>query len=209
MADETAGLRQAYNNHAEQRNQSGIADWKVEERERFVSRILAEGATSLLEIGAGTGRDSLFFRQRGLQVACVDLSDEMVRLCRAKGLEAHRMDFGQMTFADESFDAVHAMNCLLHVPSAKLDGVLQEVSRVLRPGGLFFYGVYGGKRSEGIWVQDSYEPKRYFTMFADDELVDIASRRFRVEDFHTVGMGEGQPHFQALLLRKTAEARTS
>lgn len=161
-----------------------------------------EGARTVLELGAGTGRDSLYFLQQGLDVTCVDLSDEMVRLCESKGLNAHCMDFYDLKFAQSSFDAVYAMNCLLHVPKAKIDQVLEQVIKVLKPGGLFFYGVYGGRDSEGIWEEDAYEPKRFFSFYEDDALVDMVKRKFIVEDFHTVSMGEGQLHFQSLLLRK-------
>ena len=41
----------------------------------------------MLEIGAGTGIHGLFFQQNELAVVSTDLSAEMVRLCRAKGLE--------------------------------------------------------------------------------------------------------------------------
>jgi hypothetical protein len=41
----------------------------------------------------------------------------MVARCRDKGLDAQVMDFSQLNFPAQSFDAVHAMNCLLHVPN--------------------------------------------------------------------------------------------
>jgi ubiquinone/menaquinone biosynthesis C-methylase UbiE len=83
-----------------------------------------------------------------------------------------------------------------------MEQVLGEIRRVLKPGGLFFCGVYGGQDTEGIWEKDSYEPKRFFSMYLDEDLVKVVERWFRVEDFHTVSMGEGVPHFQSLLLRK-------
>jgi SAM-dependent methyltransferase len=196
-------LKQAYNNYAEHRDQTQMEPWKFEEREQFLTRITQEGRTSLLELGAGTGRDSLYFQQQGLRVTCIDFTEEMVRLCKEKGLEAQLMDFQHLDFESCTFDAVFALNCLLHVPKTKLDGVLEEVSRVLKPDGLFFCGVYGGQESEGIWEKDFYEPKRFFSMFEDEALVQVAERWFRVEDFHTVSMGEGAPHFQSLLLRKS------
>lgn len=200
--NEKAALKQAYNKYADHRNQSGIEPWKFEERERFLERITKEGRSSLLELGAGTGRDSLYFQQQGLKVTCIDFSEEMVRFCKGKGLEAQLMDFHHLDFDSCTFDAVFALNCLLHVPKAKLDGVLEEVSRVLTPDGLFFCGVYGGQETEGIWEKDFYEPKRFFSMFEDEAIVQVAKRWFHVEDFHTVAMGEGAPHFQSLLLRK-------
>ncbi len=201
-SNEKSILKQAYNNFAEHRDQSQLEPWKFKERERFLERLLREECLALLEIGAGTGRDSSYFQQKGFNVTSVDLSEEMVRLCKDKGLNAFCMDFYNLDFEPESFDAVYALNCLLHVPKAKLDSVLGQVDKVLKPGGLFFYGVYGGQDSEGIWENDPYEPKRFFSMFEDDAILEVVQRRFKVENFHTVSMGEGVPHFQSLLLRK-------
>jgi len=45
-----------------------------------------------------------------------------------------RMDAGQMTFANASFDVVHSYDVLEHVED--VDAVVREITRVLRPGGL-------------------------------------------------------------------------
>ncbi|KAL2117725.1 hypothetical protein VTJ04DRAFT_7385 [Mycothermus thermophilus] len=47
-------------------------------------------------------------------------------------------DFMQMSFPDNSFDAVYAIEATVHAP--KLEGVYGEIYRVLKPGGVF--GVY-------------------------------------------------------------------
>jgi ubiquinone/menaquinone biosynthesis C-methylase UbiE len=197
-------LKQAYNNFAEVRDQIGIEPWKQAEREKFLELLKLKKKTTLLEIGAGPGRDSLYFRQHGLDVVATDFSEEMIRLCREKGLAALQMDFHHLDFAAETFDAVFALNCLLHVPKAELEGVLAEIHRVLKPNGLFFVGVYGGQDSEGVWEKDSYEPKRFFAMYEDKEIVRIVQRTFQLEHFHTVEMGAGAPHFQSIRLRKRA-----
>ncbi|WP_245599949.1 class I SAM-dependent methyltransferase [Paenibacillus harenae] len=198
-------LRESYNRHAEERDKNGIEPWKEAEREAFLNLLKREGKLSLLEIGAGTGRDSLFFAQNGLQVVATDFSEEMVGRCRDKGLDAQSMDFYALEFANSTFDAVFALNCLLHVPKADLTVVLEGIRRVLKPGGLFFCGLYGGRDSEGIWEQDVYEPKRYFAMYRDAAIVKMAERQFELVHFHTVPMGERAPHFQSLTLRKPKE----
>jgi len=43
-----------------------------------------------------------------------------------------------MSFPDESFDAVYAIEATVHAPS--LEGVYSQIFRVLKPGGTF--GVY-------------------------------------------------------------------
>lgn len=84
----------------------------------------------MLELGAGAGYDSLFFMQSGFDVTAVDLSDEMVKKCREKGVEAFELDFYNLSSLDRKFDCVYAINSLLHVPKADLRHVLQEINFV-------------------------------------------------------------------------------
>ena len=160
-------LRHAYDSRAQERETRPISDWKIQERARFLSLLQAEGKRRLLEIGAGAGYHARFFQDSGLEVVCTDLSPELVRLCREKGLTAYEMDFLGLEFPTESFDAVFALNCLLHVPRRDLPRVLRAIRAVLGPGRLFYLGVYGGKPHEGVWPDDTYEPKRFFCFQTD------------------------------------------
>ncbi|KAF2097252.1 hypothetical protein NA57DRAFT_77506 [Rhizodiscina lignyota] len=49
-----------------------------------------------------------------------------------------KSDFMQMSFPDNSFDMVYAIEATVHAPS--LEGIYSEIFRVLKPGGVF--GVY-------------------------------------------------------------------
>ena len=199
------GLRQAYDNSAEERdagNAGRLTPWKVATRADFLSLLQAEGKRSLLEIGGGPGHFAAFFRDAALDVVMTDLSPAMVRLAQAKGLDARVMYFLSLDFPPAAFDAVFALNCLLHVPSADLPRVLAAIHRVLRPGGLFFYGVYGGHSFEGIWPEDHHEPKRYFVFYPDDELRRRVAGLFDEVSFRAIPVeGETESHFQELILR--------
>ncbi|MEU4217759.1 class I SAM-dependent methyltransferase [Actinoplanes sp. NPDC026623] len=196
-------LRQAYDTRADWRDGLAKEPWKVEERQAFRDR-LAPGAR-LLEVGAGTGQDSVFFQREGLAVVAADLSPVMVEHCRAKGLEAHVMDFLHLDFAAGSFDAVFAMNCLLHVPNRDLPAVLAAIRAVLRPGGHFFVGTYGAEESrEGPIDGDQHVPPRFFSWRTDEQLLGFAAAaRFDVVDFHPVDTGRGY-RFQSLTLCRPA-----
>jgi SAM-dependent methyltransferase len=198
-------LRESYDLKAEERDNDAIDSWKIEERCRFLSLLRKEGKKNLLEIGAGPGVHGKFFQDNGLDVICTDLSPEMVRLCREKGLTAHVMDFLHLDFPPSSFDAVYALNCLLHVPRKDLARVLEAIRVLLKPGGLFYLGVYGGKESERVWPEDRYEPKRFFSFLSDDQITEIATRFFELVDFEQIHLENGDPalHFQALILRRS------
>ncbi|MBX0357252.1 class I SAM-dependent methyltransferase [Halobacillus sp. Nhm2S1] len=199
-------LSDAYDRQSKQRNQNRTQDWKIHERTDFLQRLRYENKHSLLEIGAGPGKDSLFFSQEGFDVHATDLSKEMVERCREKGLKADVMSFDDLQFPGEHFDAVWALNCLLHVPKKNLPGILTDIRNLLKKDGLFYLGVYGGITHEGIWQNDFHEPKRFFSFYEDDHLESILTKEFTLEAFHKIPMNEeeedGPSHFQGVILRK-------
>jgi len=96
----------------------------------------------VLEVGAGTGRDSVELAGRGAEVWTLDYSDEALRIMReaaAHAAGAHqdvRIVAGNalsLPFRDDSFDVVFHQGLLEHFrdPSA----LLRENQRVLRRGG--------------------------------------------------------------------------
>ncbi|WP_245680824.1 class I SAM-dependent methyltransferase [Glycomyces harbinensis] len=193
-------LRRAYDAEADKRERMDDRSWKPAERARFAAH-LREGSR-LLEIGAGHGVSGRYFADAGHIVTCVDLSPALVGHCLAKGLDAHVMDFADLAFADESFDAVFGMNCLLHVPRTHLAGVLAEVRRVLVPGGRFYWGQYGGRDSEGVWESDACEPKRFFSFLTADRIRSTAAGHFTVLDMHRVPLDGSIEEYQGLILEK-------
>lgn len=201
---EKAELAKAYDIDADRRVNSTPAEWKITERERFLNLLVQEKSSSLLEIGAGTGTDGIYFKENGLEIHCIDLSNEMIRYCKARGLNAQVMDFYNLDFDDHSFHAVYALNCLLHVPKADIHQVLKEINRVIKPEGLFYMGVYGGTDSEGIWMDDAFEPKRYFASYTDDSLRTLVGQHFQEVYFHTIPLKESSLHFQSVILKKVS-----
>lgn len=195
------GLRESYNNHASDREKNEMQEWKMQPRQKFLERIKEENKKTLLEIGAGTGRDSRFFLDNNLQVTAVDLSAEMVVLCREKGITAYELDFFEIAQLNRKFDAIWAMNCLLHVEKAKLGNVLQEINSVLEPSGLFFMGVYGGEDKEGIWEEDFYTPKRFFSFFTDINIKKVIEEYFDIISFDTIRT-KRKYDFQSIIMRR-------
>ncbi len=99
--------------------------------------LLPAGAT-ILELGCGGGRDALHMIERGFDVDPTDGAASMVehaafnigrpvRLMRYSELDTHN-----------AYDAVVAINALLHVPRKELTGILMRVWHALKPGGWHF-----------------------------------------------------------------------
>jgi SAM-dependent methyltransferase len=197
----TEQLARIYDAAVERRAKTPLEPWKVPERAAFLELLVREERKSLLEIGAGTGVHGSFFADAGFDVVCADLSAAMVEHCRAQGLVAVQQDFLSLDLG-RRFDAVFAMNCLLHVPPEDLPAALTAIRATLVPGGLFYLGQYGGIVQDGVFADDTYEPKRYFSFLEDDDLLAIVREHFEVESFRAVDIGSDDgEHFQSLVLR--------
>lgn len=197
-------LRGVYDQDAPRRNKRTPAAWRESIRSDYLGQLQAEGKNKLLEIGAGPGNDSAYFALHGLQIVATDLSPGMVELCQQKGLEAYVMDFLNLDFPANSFDAIYAVNCLLHVPKPDLPTVLKAIRRILKKDGVFLLGLYGGIERDGPWENDRHEPKRYFALYPDASIQKIVKQFFTLERFETIETDDsGNPdmHFQLMILR--------
>jgi len=198
-------IAETYSNAANQREAMGENAWRWPIAERVLSLLHAEGKQKLLEIGAGVGFTSRWFADRGIEVTATDLSFAQVELIRAKGLQASVADLYDLGFDAGSFDAAWAMNCIHHVAAADLHDVLVGVRDVLRPGGIWYLGVWGGRDEEGMYDNDFYQPSRFLSLRSDETIHDAAARVFDVEWFETfvpVDDKDGDLHMQSMLLRK-------
>jgi 2-polyprenyl-3-methyl-5-hydroxy-6-metoxy-1,4-benzoquinol methylase len=88
-----------------------------------------------LDVGCATGRLLEAMRERGWQVRGVDLCPESAAYAHAhRGVQVFTGTLGEARFPAASFHAVHFSHLIEHVPSPR--GLLAEVRRILRPGGL-------------------------------------------------------------------------
>ena len=166
----------------------------------FLDR-LAPGA-SVLELGCGAGRDSARIAERGFTLDATDGTPAMVRKANERfGIAARVMRFDELD-AEETYDAVWAHACLLHVARADLPGVLASVHAALRANGLHFANYKLGS-AEGR------DPLGRLTNLPDEEWLEqtyraagfaiLATQRYRGK-----GADGIQRDWYALTLRKEA-----
>jgi len=107
---------------------------------------MQEGAT-VLDVGCGVGGPAREIAKfSGANIVGLNNNDYQIeratRYAEKEGLSKQlqfvKGDFMQMSFPDNSFDAVYAIEATVHAPS--LEGIYSEIFRVLKPGGVF--GVY-------------------------------------------------------------------
>jgi ubiquinone/menaquinone biosynthesis C-methylase UbiE len=131
---------------------------------RFIDEVETQLAFSLfkpepgmkvLDVGCGTGNFSVKLAQQGCQVTGIDISAAMLKIAREKarhnpelGMEFTVMDFNQLDFENETFDAVFSMTAFEFAKDPAHG--YEEMLRVLKPGGLLLIGVIG---KDGDWGQ--------------------------------------------------------
>ena len=111
---------------------------------------------SLLEIGCGMGTDLLQFARGGASCTGVDLTPRSVEITRHRfALYAQQGSFmisdgERLPFKANSFDVVYSNGVLHHTPDTQ--GAINEVHRVLRPGGFAKVMLYH-RNSLNYWLE--------------------------------------------------------
>jgi len=133
----------------------------------------------ILDLGSGSGRDSLFFKNSGFQLLCVDISKEMMHLCKEKGLTSLVMDIEDLGFRQESFDGIWSYTSLLHVPRIKIRNALSSIHACLKKDGVLFVGMKEGD-FEGFHKNQLYKCSRFYSLYQDDNFRKILSEHFEI-----------------------------
>jgi SAM-dependent methyltransferase len=104
--------------------------------ESFLLEIIKKLKTEnprILDVGCGTGANLEMLANFG-QAEGVDVSDDALEFCRAKGLKTHKGLAEKLPFENESFDVVTALDVVEHLDD-DIAG-LKEMNRVLKSGGM-------------------------------------------------------------------------
>ncbi len=120
-------------------------------RRKFLSYVPEGGR--ILDLGFGSGRDMLAFRDAGYQVVGIDPCLPFVHMARSMRLEALPLKAEDMAFQDE-FDGIWASASLLH--SEDLPEVLGKCHKALKERGVLYCsfkkGSFRGMRDGRFYV---------------------------------------------------------
>lgn len=112
------------------------------------------GHRHVLDLGCGVGRHSLLLAELGMTVTASDISASgLAKLEQSAGerglsdfIETRSVDMLELSFPEDSFDAIVAFHSIYHTDTAGLRTVLAAMRGWLRPGGDLFV-TFNSKRS--------------------------------------------------------------
>ncbi len=178
--DDTATAYQAWD--LRWGSEQGRSDWMSPEKDvlELAGELKRREAKNVLDLGCGVGRHTVFLASQGLAVFAADASPNGLESTRMAVVEAGLpvdIRHSQMTnlpYPNGFFDYVLAWNVIYHGTPGIVKTSISEISRVLRPGGLF-QGTLLAKRN---------------TFFGRGHLIDVDTYVVDVDDEE-----KRHPHF--------------
>jgi len=146
-----------------------------EELIRFVARNFYSKKRSnvkFLDLGCGPGACSWYIAREGFSVAGIDGSKTAINQARLLFKKEkingvfHVMDFVKLDFQDQSFDVVIDINAIQHNPIEKIPTILDEIKRILKPGGILFSIIVG----DGTTNKRLFDKKGFIHFYKINEI---------------------------------------
>lgn len=154
-----------YNNHAQEFFDKTFSANVSSSRDKFLAR-LTPGA-HILDVGCGSGRDTLHFLQAGFQATAFDASESVAQLAQSKiNHPVQVLKIEDMTWEQE-FDGVWAMASLLHLPKKDMAQAIANCAKALKSEGVLFVSLKIGSG------ESLDENNRFFSYYTPTEIQTI------------------------------------
>ena len=134
-----------------------------------------QNITKIIELGAGLGRDSIFFAQNSIHVKALDYSLSGIKVINEKSKKLNLSNFistkifdvrEKLPFEDNSVEACfsHMLYCMA-LTNNDLENLNHEIHRILKPKGINIYTVRhindgdfkkGIHRGENLYENDGF-----------------------------------------------------
>ena len=154
----------------------------------------------IIELGAGLGRDTIFFAQNLIHVKALDYSSSAIKIIDEKVKKSNLSNFvstenfdirKKLPFEDNSIEACfsHMLYCMA-LTNLDLKNLNNEIFRILKPGGINIYTVRhtnDGDYKNGIHIgEDLYENDGFIVhFFSENKIKSLLSgfKNMLIEEF--------------------------
>ena len=170
----------------------------------------------IVELGAGLGRDSIFFAKNSIHVSALDYSSTAIKTINKKASENKLSNFisakifdvrKKLPFKDNSIEACfsHMLYCMA-LSTTELKYLNNEICRILKPGGFNIYTVRhtgDGDYKNGIHIGENlYENDGFIVHFFSEEKVRNIADGFNVENIENFDEGVFPRKLFRVILKK-------
>ena len=149
---------------------------------------------NIVELGAGLGRDTIFFAQNSIQVKALDYSSSAIKIINEKASKKNLLNFvstkvfdirKKLPFEDNSLEACfsHMLYCMA-LSMRELEHLNSEIHRILKPKGINIYTARhtgDGDYKNGVHIgEDLYENEGFIVHFFSKEKIKNLSNGFDI-----------------------------
>jgi|TARA_B100000929_G_C15463227_1_gene405281 SAM-dependent methyltransferase len=167
---------------------------------KALKKFKEENISHIIELGAGLGRDTIYFAQNSIHVEVLDYSSSAIKKINEKSEKLNLKEFIRTRPCDIRkklpFDKGQFQGCFSHMlycmalSNSELENLNDEICRVLKTGGINIYTVrntYDGDYKNGIHIgEDLYENDGFIVHFFSKDKIKKLSNGFKnldIENF--------------------------
>ena len=175
-----------------------------------------ENISSIIELGAGLGRDTIYFAKNSIYVEALDYSPAAIKMINKKSLENNLSSListkifdvrKKLPFKDSSIEACfsHMLYCMAFT-TTELKYLNSEICRILKPGGINIYTVRhtgDGDYKNGIYIGENlYENDGFIVHFFSEKKVKQITDGFNIIDIEKFEEGKFPRKLFRVILKK-------
>jgi len=176
---------------------------------------------NIVEIGAGLGRDTIFFAQNSIKVKALDYSSSAIKIINKKIKKKNLSNFAstkifdirkKLPFKDNSIDGFfsHMLYCMA-LSTEEIKNLNNEIYRVLKPNGINIYTVRNnedGDYKNGIHIgEDLYENDGFIVHFFSEKKIKDLSKGFNIIEIEKFEEGSFPRKLFRVVLEKKSFTR--
>lgn len=135
----------------------------------------------ILDLGCGTGHESMRLAKAGANVVGIDFSEECIRIARERNpyCRFEVMDFRFIREDLGKFDGIFACASLIHISPEEISGVFDNIAKILKEDGFIAVIVVDGegiKESWSVLDVDGKQLNRTVYLYSKEMLIKEAER---------------------------------
>ncbi len=157
---------------------------------RSYSHIKNKRFKTLLDIGCGDGKDSLYFTTKGFKVTSIDFSesgirelDKLIAEKNIKNIKTIQKDIRKVNFPENSFDVIYAHLSLHYFDDKSTTQLFNKLSKILKKDGRIFIkckSVEDALYKQGAKIEKDMYKKNHARHFFSKDYMKEKLKEFKI-----------------------------